>query len=70
MAFAIIYILIVDLPLGQIPASIAWLSVTHATTTLAGFENRVAVCRWDRDSRALGDSGWRVAFRRISRIET
>jgi hypothetical protein len=69
MAFAIIYILIVDLPLGSIPASIQWLSVTHATSTLAGFENSsplsggialvVLSALW------LG-----LAFRRISRIET
>jgi ABC-type transport system involved in multi-copper enzyme maturation permease subunit len=42
MALAIIYILIIDLPVGQIPASLAWLSVTHAATTIAGFETAPA----------------------------
>jgi ABC-type transport system involved in multi-copper enzyme maturation permease subunit len=68
MALAIIYVLIVDLPLGVIPASVQWVSVTHAVSTLAGFEHA---------SRLSGGVAlfilcaiWAmVSFRRISRIE-
>lgn len=68
MALAVIYVLLVDLPVGQIPASIQWLSVTHATTVLAGFE---------AGSRASGglalaviSAVWlAVAFRRVGQLE-
>jgi ABC-type transport system involved in multi-copper enzyme maturation permease subunit len=68
MALAIIYILIIDLPIGQIPASLAWLSVTHAATTIAGFETAsmtkgvLAMC-------VLCAIWLTVAFWRLRRIE-
>jgi ABC-type transport system involved in multi-copper enzyme maturation permease subunit len=69
MAFAIIYILIIDLPLGSIPASIQWLSVTHATSTLAGFENSSPLS--GGIALVVLSGLWLVmAFRRISNIET
>ncbi|MEO8844259.1 MAG: ABC transporter permease [Kofleriaceae bacterium] len=69
MAFAIIYILIVDLSIGFIPASIQWLSVTHATRTLAGFESSSPIS--GGVALAVLSALWlAVAFRRIGRIET
>lgn len=69
MAFAIIYILIIDLPLGGIPAATRWLSVTHATRTLGGFESASPVA--GGIALAILSAIWlAVAFRRIGRIET
>jgi ABC-2 type transport system permease protein len=69
MAFAIIYILIIDLPLGQIPAATRWLSVTHATTTLGGFETSSPIS--GAIALTVLSAIWlAVAFRRIGRIET
>ncbi|MEO6776377.1 MAG: ABC transporter permease [Kofleriaceae bacterium] len=68
MALAIIYILLVDLPVGQIPASLAWLSVTHAATVLAGFETAP---RYEGAiAMSLLCTTWlAVSFWRLSRIE-
>jgi ABC-type transport system involved in multi-copper enzyme maturation permease subunit len=70
MAFAIIYILIIDLPLGQIPTSLQWLSVTHATTTLAGLEPTQSPAAGGVALLVLAALWLAVAFRRIGSIET
>ncbi len=68
MAFAIIYILVIDLPLGHIPASVQWVSVTHAVSTLAGFEHASRLS--GGVALAIFCAVWAlVSFRRISRIE-
>jgi ABC-type transport system involved in multi-copper enzyme maturation permease subunit len=70
MAFAIIYILVIDLSLGAIPASIQWLSVTHATSTLAGLEPGSSPVSGAIAMAILSAVWLAVAFRRIGRIET
>jgi ABC-type transport system involved in multi-copper enzyme maturation permease subunit len=70
MAFAIIYILVIDLSLGAIPASIQWLSVTHATRVLAGFESDTSRVSGAVAMAVLSAVWLAVAFRRIGRIET
>ena len=70
MAFAIIYILIIDLSLGAIPASIQWLSVTHATRVLAGFESDQSPVSGAIAMAVISALWLAVAFRRIGRIET
>ena len=69
MAFAIIYILIIDLPLGKIDAASQWVSVTHAISTLAGHETSSPVS--GGIALVVLSALWlAVAFRRIGRIET
>jgi ABC-type transport system involved in multi-copper enzyme maturation permease subunit len=68
MALAIIYILIIDLPVGQIPASLAWLSVTHAATVLAGFET-APIYKGAIAMSVLCAIWLTVSFGRLSRIE-
>ena len=68
MALAIIYILIIDLPVGQLPASLAWLSVTHAASTIAGFET-ASVAEGVLAMSVLCAIWLAVSFWRLSRIE-
>ncbi|MFT3698937.1 MAG: ABC transporter permease subunit [Kofleriaceae bacterium] len=70
MAFAIVYILIVDITLGSLPGSIEWLSVTHATRVLAGFEADTSPVAGVIGLLTLSAVWLAVAFRRIGRLET
>jgi hypothetical protein len=70
MAFAIIYVLIIDLSLGAIPASIQWISVTHAARVLGGFESDSSPVSGAIAMAVLSALWLAVAFRRIGRIET
>lgn len=70
MAFAIIYILILDVPVGSIPASVQWLSVTHATSVLSGLDSSSSPAAGAIALLALSAVWLAVAFRRIGRLET
>ena len=70
MALAIIYILIIDLPLGAIPQAIQWISVTHATSVLAGFEPQSSPVTGGIVLIVISALWLGVAFRRIGRLET
>jgi len=68
-ALAMIFFLIIDLPVGQLPVSLHWLSVTHATSALAGFETDSPVS--GAIALAIISAVWlAVAFRRVSRLES
>ena len=69
MALAIIYILIIDLPVGQIPASLAWLSVTHAATTHRRVRDRPRSTKGVLAMSVLCAIWFTVSFWRLSRIE-
>jgi hypothetical protein len=69
MALAIIYILIIDLPLGEAPASVRWLSVTHATTTLSGLQGDTPPAYGAIALVVLSAIWLMVAFRRVGRLE-
>ncbi len=70
MTLAIIYILVIDLSVGELPAGIRWLSVTHATRALGGFETDTAPA-FGAIALAIISAVWLlVAFRRVRRLET
>ncbi len=70
MALAIIYVLIIDLPLGEVPASVRWLSVTHATTTLADLQTDTSPVYGAIALVVISAIWLAVAFRRVGRLET
>ncbi|MEO8553573.1 MAG: hypothetical protein ABI678_26550 [Kofleriaceae bacterium] len=68
MGLAVVYVLLVDLPIGQLPVSLRWLSVTHATGALGGFESDSAAS--GAIALAVIAAVWlAVAFRRVGRLE-
>lgn len=69
LGLAIIYILVIDLPMGQLPVSLQWLSVTHATNVLCGFDDRSAASSGAIALAAISAVWLAVAFRRVGRIE-
>ena len=69
MSLAILYLLFIDVPVGEIPASIRNISVTHNAETLAGHGSGSATT--GAIVLAVICVGWlALAFRRIGRIET
>lgn len=70
MVLAIIYVLIIDLPLGEAPASVRWLSVTHATKTLAGLQSDSSPAYGAIALVVISVLWLVVAFRRVGRLET
>ena len=70
MALAIIYVLILDLPLGEVPASVRWLSVTHATTTLADLQTDTSPAYGALALVVISAIWLAVAFRRVGQLET
>lgn len=70
MAFSIVYMLIIDITIGQFPGSIEWLSVTHAAHVLAGLEPETSPLAGVIGLVTLSAVWLAVAFRRVSRLET
>jgi ABC-type transport system involved in multi-copper enzyme maturation permease subunit len=69
MSLSIIYLLFIDVPVGEIPASIRNISVTHAADALAGHSGTPAST--GAIVLAVICTGWlALAFRRIGRVET
>ncbi|CAN5523111.1 hypothetical protein BH11MYX1_BH11MYX1_17020 [soil metagenome] len=70
MALAIIYVLVIDLPLGEVPASVRWLSVKHAAKTLADLDSDTAPAYGAIALVVISAIWLMVAFRRVGRLET
>lgn len=69
MALSIIYILIFDLGVGQIPAAIQMISVTHAAQTIAGYDNTTSPLSAAIAMAIVAGVWIMVGFRRIHELE-
>jgi ABC-type transport system involved in multi-copper enzyme maturation permease subunit len=71
MALSIIYLLFFDLPIGEIPASLQILSVTHQTKLLAGFRyGETAVAAPSITMAVIGGVWLAIGLWRIRRLES
>ena len=69
MSMSIIYVLIFDLGVGQIPASIQMGSVTHAAQSIAGLDDATSVTSAVVAITVISAVWIALAFRRIRRLE-
>lgn len=69
MALTIVYVLFFDLPVGEIPASVRMVSVTHAASAIAGLEQDTTALSGVVAMAVIAGLWIALAFRRIRRLE-